>query len=480
MPRIDRFLEQMLTRGASVLRLDPGDMPLAELPGGIRVYLSAVELLSTVMDGVVKEILPEDHKMAFLRGEKVAFDYAMDGVGFQILCCRTPKGSRVVVGRYHGPRSSLTGPTTLASLNELIFKLVNDGGSDLYLHAEDAPLARIDGALEAWTGYGALAAPRLEELVRAWVPPRVWEDFSAGGDTIFSHNDVTLPGRLRISLAHDHPALSVAVRVIPREVPDADTLGLSAAVRRLAILNKGLVLFTGPMGSGKSTTLASLLSLATASRKGYVITIQDAIEYELPQGGCLVRQREVGGDPARHRQAVQSALREAPDVLCVGEIREARILELALQAVQTGRMVVGTLATMSLVDTLYSLVDTFPAERRTYLLSRLSESLKAVLGHTLLPRIGGGQAVAMETTFFTPAIAALIRENRLNQLPAATKQTRYGQVSHNDALIALIRGSKVEAMDAYLRCQDRESFITACIKAELAFDPRSGGTVTEL
>ena len=480
MARIDRFLEQMISRGASVLRLDPGGLPVAELPGGIRVNLSAVDLVGAVLDGVVKEILPEEEQLAFLRGEKVTFDYALDGVGFQILCCRTPKGSRLVVGRYHGARSGLTGAPSLASLNELVYKLVTDGGSDLYLHADDVPLARVGGALQAWSDFGALAAPRLEELVRAWVPPRVWEDFTAGQDTVFSHNDAALPGRLRITLAHDHPALSVAVRVIPREGPDADTLGFPAPVRRLAMLNKGLVLLTGPMGSGKSTTLSCLLGLAATWRKGYLITIQDAVEYELPKAGCLVRQREVGGDPVRHRQAIQTALREAPDILCVGEIRDGGILELALQAVQTGRMVVGTLATVSLLDTLHSLVDMAPLERRAHLLSRLAESLKAILGHTLLPRIGGGQVVALETHFMTPASAALIRENRMNQLPGALKQGQYGQVSHNDALIALIRSGKVEAMDAYLRCQDRESFITACIKAEIPFDPRNGGTVTEV
>ena len=479
MARIDRFLEQMILRGASVLRLDPGDVPVAELPGGIRVNLSAVDLVSQVLDGVIKEVLPEEHRMGFLRGEKVTFDYTTDGVCFQVLCCRTAKGSRAVVGRYHGTRSGLAEPATTGGLNDLVFKLVRDGGSDLYLHAEDTPLARIGGALQAWTDEGPLPAQRLENMVRAWVPARIWEDFMAGQDTVFSHNDGALPGRLRVTLAHDHPGLSVAVRVIPREVPDADTLGLSAPVRRLAMLNKGLVLLTGPMGSGKSTTLASLLGLAATSRQGYLITIQDAIEYDLPEGGCLVRQREVGFDPVRHRQAIQTALREAPDVLCVGEIRDGRILDLALQAVQTGRMVVGTLATGSQSDTLYALVDTFPPERRTYLLSRLSESLKAILGHTLLPRAGGGQVVAMETHFVTPASATLIRENRLNQLPGAARQSRYGQVTHNDALIALIRAGTVDPMDAYLRCHDRETFITACIKAEVAFDPRSGGTVTE-
>lgn len=472
MAKIDKFLQQLVSRGASLLRLDPGDPPIVELPGGHRVSLSGQELLGTVLDGVAKEILPEQHLTAFLRGEKVTFDYQMDGLGFQVLCCRSSLGTRLVAGRF--AHAGPGGPTsTLDSLEPLLFRLLNGSGSDLYLNADEKPLVRLNGRVETVDDYGSIPGKRLEELMRAWVPAKTWETFAGGLDTEFSHNDPALPCRLRVSLLHDYPSPALAVRVIPREVPDAQTLGLAETVRRLAGVNKGLVLLTGPMGSGKSTTLACLLSLVNASRKGYVITVQDAIEFEFPEGGCLIRQREVGGDLGRQKQAIKAALRQAPDVLSVGKIRDAQTMELALQAVQTGRLVFGTLATASLTDTVYSLAEAFPPEQRARTLSRLAECLKAILGHTLLPKAGGGQVVAMETLFNNPAIATLIREDKLSQLPGAIKQGRYGQVSHNDALLQLILAGKVEARDAYLRCQDRETFIAACKKANLPFDPRA-------
>jgi twitching motility protein PilT len=479
MAKIDAYLQQLVSRGASLLRLDPNDLPMVELPGGHRVTLSVQDLQGPVLDGLAKEILPEEHLTSYLRGEKVTFEHTMDGHVFQVLCCRSPQGTRLVAARYGTGAKGGGTPATLTSLDPLIFRLVNDSGSDLYMNGDELPLVRLNGQLEAWAEYGTIPGKHLMELVRAWVPPRIWEAYAAGQDTEFSHNDPALPCRLRVSLLHEQASPCLAVRVIPRQVPDADTLGLSGTVRRLANLNKGLVLLTGPMGSGKSTTQACLLQLAHTTRKGYLITIQDSIEFEFGQGTCLVRQREVGCDPALQKQAIAAALRQAPDILAVGEIRDAQTLDLALQAVQTGRMVLGTLATASLEDTLFRLAETFPPEHRIRTLARLADALTAILGHTLLPKIGGGQVVAMESLFNNPTLASLIREDRLSQVPEAMKQARYGQLSHNDALVQLIVNAKVEPRDAYLRCQDRESFIVACREAGVPFDPRSAGTVTE-
>jgi twitching motility protein PilT len=479
MAKIDPYLHQLVSRGASLLRLDPNDLPMVELPGGHRVTLSVQDLQGPVLDGLAKEIMPEEQLTPYLRGEKVTFEHTLDGQVFQVLCCRTPQGARLVAARYASHAKGSSASSSLTSLDPLIFRLVNDSGSDLYLNGDELPLVRLNGQLATWSEYGPVPGKQLEELVRSWVPARIWEAYAAGQDTEFSHNDPALPCRLRVTLLHEQPFPSLAVRVIPRQAPDADTLGLSGTVRRLASLNKGLVLLTGPMGSGKSTTQACLLQMAHATRTGYLVTIQDAIEFEFGQGSLLIRQREVGGDPVRQKQAIAAALRQAPDILAVGEIRDAQTLDLALQAVQTGRMVLGTLATASLVDTLFRLAETFPPEHRVRTLARLADALTAILGHTLLPKIGGGQVVAMESLFNNPALAALIRDDQLRELPAAMKRARYGQLSHNDALVQLIVNAKVEPRDAYLRCQDRESFIAACREAGVPFDPRSAGTVTE-
>jgi len=479
MAKIDKFLQQMVNKGATVLRLDPGDMPVAEVAGGHRLSLSTQELQAPVLDILAKEILPEAFADAFARGEKVNFDYTFEGMKFQFLLCPTKTGTRLVAGRFgagiEGGGGAGTVPTALDSLDPLILKLLTGGGSDLYLSVDEPPLVRMAGEVESLGDYGNLPAKRLQELVQTWVPPKVWDSFMAGQDTEFARLDPGLPCRLRVSLYHDHAGPSIAVRVIPREIPDAPSLGIPDTVRRLAGLNKGLVILTGPMGSGKSTTLGCLINLVNATRKGYVVTIQDSIEFEYPKGSCLIRQREVGCDAVRQKQAIRSALRQAPDVLAVGELRDGQTLELAIQAVQTGRMVLATLSTVSQEETLSTLAGYFPQDQRRRVLAKLSDTLTALLGHTLLPKLGGGQVVAMETLFNNPGIAALIRGDQLAQIPAAMKQSRYGQVSHNEALVELIQAQKVEPMEAYLRCHDRVSFIAACQNADIAFDPRDAG-----
>jgi twitching motility protein PilT len=483
MPKIDKFLQQMVNKGATVLRLDPGDSPVVEVAGGHRITISPQELLGTVLDGLTKEILPEALGTPYLRGEKVNFDYTYEGMRFQFLVCRSNLGTRIVAARFGGTAEAGAGssPAALDSLDPLIMKLLAGGGSDLYLTVDEPPLVRMGGVVEAIGDYGDLPAARLQELVQSWVPPKLWEAFLGGQDTEFARLDPALPCRLRVSLFQDYAGPSIAVRVIPREVPDPESLGVPETVRRLASLNRGLVILAGPMGSGKSTTLASLLNIANATRKGYVVTIQDSIEFEFPEGSCLIRQREVGCDPVRQKRAIRAALRQAPDILAVGEIRDGQTLELAIQAVQTGRMVLATLSTASQEETLSTLAGYFPQDHRRRVLAKLSECLTAILGHTLLPKIGGGQVVAMETLFNNPGIAALIRGDKCSQLAPAMKQSRYGQVSHNEALVALIEARKVDPMEAYLRCHDRESFIAACQKAEISFDPRGAGQlVTEV
>jgi twitching motility protein PilT len=486
MAKLDKYLENMISRGAPILRLDPGDIPCLELPGGHRLTLSGAELMGSVLDGMTRELLPEALQTSYLRGEKITFDYVFSHENFQILACKTSLGTRLVVGR-GASSAAVPGSAAGASsggkpqrLSTLISHLLSAGGSDLYLNTGEVPIMRLDGHLEVLQSSGALPAKELEELVKPLIPPKNLEVYQAGGDTEFSFDDDSLLCRMRLSLFHDASGPSVSIRVIPKAIPDAETLGLSETVRRLAHLSQGLVLLTGPMGSGKSTTMACLLEIANRTRKDYILTIQDALEFEFSKGTCLLRQREVGRDSSRQKQAIRAALRQAPDILALGELREAEVMELALQAAHSGRVVFATLQTTSLLDTFYCLVDAFPQNRQSHIRGRLADCLKAVVGHTLLRRATGGRVAAMETLFLNPALSELLRADKLELIPTAMKGGRYGQVSHNDALVQLILSRKVEPMEAYLQCQDRESFIAACKKANIDFDPRSAGQVTTL
>jgi twitching motility protein PilT len=483
MAKIDKYLENMISRGAPILRLDPGDIPFLELPGGHRLPLSGAELMGTVLDGITREILPELVHTSYLRGEKITFDYTFNQEAFQILACKTNLGTRLVVGRGGSSAAAQSTPAMGSGKSEklsaLISRLLSAGGSDLYLNTGELPIMRLDGRLETLDNTGAIPGKELEEMVKPITPPKNLEVYQSGGDTEFSFDDGALMCRMRMSLFHDAAGPSVSIRVIPKAVPDAATLGLSETVRRLAHLSQGLVLLSGPMGSGKSTTMACLLEIANQSRKDYIVTIQDSTEFEFAKGTCLLRQREVGRDTSRQKQAIRAAMRQAPDILALGDLREADVMELALQAAHSGRVVFATLQTTSLMDTLYFLIEAFPQGRQAHIRGRLADCLKAVVGHTLLRRASGGRIAAMETLFLNPAIAELLRADKLEQIPGAMKGSRYGQLTHNDALVQLILARKVEPMEAYLRCQDRESFIAACKKADIDFDPRSAGQVTE-
>ncbi len=486
MAKIDKFLEQMISRGAPILRLDPGDLPVVELPGGHRQALSSAELMGTVLDGLIREVLPEVLHTSYLRGEKTAFDYVFNGDNFQILAAKTNLGTRIVVGRgsssgtlpTSGAGGTSASPGKPLKLSSLVSRLLSAGGSDLYLNTGEPPIMRLDGRLEVLEDLGMLPAKDLEELIKPVTPQKNLEVYQGGGDTEFGYDDGTLMCRMRLSLFHDASGPSVSIRVIPKAVPDANTLGLPETVQRLAHLSQGLVLLTGPMGSGKSTTMACLLDIANRFRKDYILTIQDSIEFEFGKGSCLLRQREIGRDATRQRQAIRSALRQAPDILALGELRDAEVMDLALQAAHSGRVVFATLQSTSLMDTFYALIDAFPASRQSHVHGRLANCLKAIVGHTLLRRATGGRVAAIETLFVNPAIAELIRSDKLEQIPGAMKGGRYGQMSHNDALVQLILSRVVDPMEAYLRCQERESFITACKKASIDFDPRSAGQVT--
>jgi twitching motility protein PilT len=416
----------------------------------------------------------------YLRGEKITFDHLFGTQRFQVLVCKTNLGTRIVIGRSPGSPTVSAPANSTERIQALVVKLLNLGGSDLYLNAGEVPILRLDGRLEVLEEVGPTQPKDLLEYVQAVAPPPIQEAFKSGEDAEFSLGDPTHFHRMRISLFHDAAGPSVAIRVIPKSIPDAPTLGLNDTIQRLAHLNRGLVLLTGPMGSGRSTTMACLLEIANHARKDFIITIQDSTEFEFPSGTCVIRQREVGRSLQRQHQAIRSALRQAPDILALGELRDAESIDLALQAAHSGRLVLATLPTTSVVDTLYYLVDAFPVESQARVRNRLADCLKAVVGHTLLRRTQGGRAAALETLFNNPGISELIREGKFEQVPGSMKGGHYGQVSHNDALVQLIHGRKVEPMEAYLKCQDRESFIAACKKADIDFDPRGAGHATQI
>src|SRR5690606_23588789 len=248
---------------------------------------------------------------------------------------------------------------------------------------------------------------------------------------------------------------------IPSKILTAEDLGLSPHILQLCGLSKGLVLVTGPTGSGKSTTLCAMVDYINRTRHDHVITIEDPIEFVHENQQCLVNQREVHNHTSSFKDALRAALREDPDILLVGEMRDLETISIAIETAETGHLVFGTLHTTTAASTVDRIIDQFPADRQQQVRVMLSESLRGVVAQTLLPKIGGGRVAALEILIVTPAISNLIREGKTFQIPSAMQTGKnHGMVMLNDALFELVKNGIVEPRDAYIKAVDKANFET--------------------
>ncbi len=528
MARIDPFLIQMAQQEASALLLNANTKPVFELPAGHRTQLASGDLEGLVLDGLVKEILPEDLKTTYLRGDTVTFSYVLGDDAFVVRASRANGNPRVVAIRKPGlgalppaprpavrpdaakpepakpgaavppapaPRSpersaapeppaapaARTAGKSNLPLEDFFGRVIDVGGSDLYINPGEVPLVRRHGAVEPLEEAEAVPAPEVELALKALLPARNWAMLQDQGATSLSH---PIPGRdcsVRIDVLRDGRDLSLSARVMPRTIPPPEVLGFSDPLRRLWDVNRGLVLLTGALGSGRTTTLSALVGLAAGARPGFLVTIEDSISFQIPSRKAVVRQREVGGDPASQRLAIQAALRQGPDILGVDEVRDPATFLMLLEAAHSGSLVLAALPGASAISVLQHLIDLYPGERQEMVRAMLGSSLRAVVGHTLMKRKGGGQLVVFETLFNTPAIGKLIRAGDWEAIPASMRTGRaYGQVQFTEALIGHIQEDRLEPLDAYLRAPDREAFMAACKKARIPFEPRKGvGGVVE-
>jgi twitching motility protein PilT len=249
-------------------------------------------------------------------------------------------------------------------------------------------------------------------------------------------------------------------RAIPAAVVTVEQMGLSQEVQRLCHLTKGLVLVTGPTGSGKSTTLCALIDLINRTRSDHVITIEDPIEFVHESKKCLITQRHVGVHTSSFRHALRAALREDPDIVLVGELRDLETVSMAIETAETGHLVFGTVHTSTAVSTVDRVIDQFPPDRQAQIRVMLSESLKGVISQVLCKKIGGGRVAAREIMLSTPSVSNLIREGKTFQLPSVLQTSRrLGMVTMNDALIELVDSGQVEPQEAYLKATDKVGVI---------------------
>jgi twitching motility protein PilT len=350
-------------------------------------------------------------------------------------------------------------------LGKLLKELVESKSSDLHLRVGEPPLLRTHGEITRLKGGTALSVNDLELLVLSIMPERNRGDWKETGDTDFAYE---IPGlaRFRVNAARDRKGPVAVFRVIPAKVVTVEEMGLSEEVQRLCYLTKGLVLITGPTGSGKSTTLCALIDFINRNRTDHIITIEDPIEFVHENKKCLITQRQVHLHTESFKTALRAALREDPDIVLVGEMRDLETIAIAIETAETGHLVFGTLHTTTAASTVDRMIDQFPADRQTQIRVMLSESLKGVISQTLCKRKGGGRVPAREILLTTPAISNLIREGKTFQIPSIIQTSRkLGMNTLNDALLELVETRQIEPDEAYMKSVEKAGLV-ASLKAK--------------
>ncbi len=342
---------------------------------------------------------------------------------------------------------------------DAFFKLMNEqGASDLHLASGQPPALRIRGDIER-IKYKVLDNDDLRGMLYEIAPEQKIKLFEESGDVDFGYE---IPGlaRYRANFFMQKNGVGAVFREIPSAIMTAKQLGLPEVVSKLATLPRGLILVTGPTGSGKSTTLAAVVDVANRARKDHIITVEDPIEFVHQSQGCIVNHREVGIHTASFSAALRGALREDPDIILVGEMRDLETISLAVEAASTGHLVFSTLHTSSAYKTVDRVIEVFPASEQPLIRSTLSDGLRAVIAQVLFKRIDRkGRVVALEILIANPAVRNLIREGKTHQIPSMIQTgKKYGMILLDDSIMELYTKGMVSAEEAYAKANDKGRF----------------------
>jgi twitching motility protein PilT len=337
-------------------------------------------------------------------------------------------------------------------------KLMNDrGASDFHMTVGRPPMLRTAGSIEP-IRYRVVTEGDFVDMLGPVTPPRLWEEYVRSGDIDFSYE---IPGvaRYRVNLFRQQRGAGAVFRIIPTKIMTIEQLGLPPQVRRVAELRAGLVLVTGPTGSGKSTTLAAIIDQINETRPLHIITIEDPIEFVHPNKKCLVHQREIGTHAKSFAEALKAAGREDPDLILVGEMRDLETIQMALSAAEKGTLVFGTLHTNNAAKTMDRIISVFPAGEQEGIRAVLGETIRAVVAQQLMPKIGGGRVAALEILFASPAIGNMIREGKTPQITSAIQTgMKEGMIDMDGSIQKLYDEKKITARAAYDKAIDKEQF----------------------
>jgi twitching motility protein PilT len=473
--RLDRLIQVLYEQRGDALQLAVGK-PVTLLANGSARALTREPLTDVQILALTREVADPDAAARLGGSEAFSFGYRSPSGQVTVALSRDATGPLVEVrasapaagaplGGAAAPtgvagRSSAEPAEARAAVEDLLRRLVDAGASDLHLRSGEPPLLRLHGELVR-QDLPQIPGDRLEQMLMSIMSPREVGEFRETGDTDWAHEIAGL-ARFRCNAGQDRHGPMAVFRVIPATIRTADEMGLSREVQNLCYLTKGLVVVTGPTGSGKSTTLAALVDLVNRTRTDHIITIEDPIEFVHQSKKCLVTQRQVGVHTRSFKHALRAALREDPDIILVGEMRDLETVSIAIETAETGHLVFGTLHTTTASSTIDRIIDQFPPDRQSQVRVMLSESLRGVISQTLCKKIGGGRAAAREILLTIPAVSNLIREGKTFQIPSVMQTNRKaGMATLNDALMELVDAKQVEPKEAYMKAVEKAGFAAA-------------------
>ncbi len=487
MASIDPYLKVAVDRHARKLILKPERRPVIELESGgeeIGKIIKAAQI-----KGALLEILSDGQKKELEKNGKILFQYSTWDLTFNVLGHLVGDGAEVafahvarndaltdgVAPSQKQPQRKADAQATSIELKNkvdaFLAKMIQYRASDLHLCSDCRPIYRVDGDLKEPGGGQLFTTGDLEGILFELLREEEKQTFQESGSCDFAYEIEGL-ARFRFNVFREHRGISAAIRVIPSEVLSADQLNLPEAVRRLAELPKGMVLVTGPTGSGKSTTLAAVIDLVNQTRADHILTIEAPIEFLHRNRRCLVHQREVGRHTTGFKNALRDALREDPDVVLVGEMRDLETISTALETANTGHLVFGTLHTTTATSTINRIIDIYPTEEQTQIRYMLAESLKAVVAQTLLKKKGGGRIAALEVLIITPSVANLIREQKTHQILNMMQTGKsIGMQLLTEELVRLVAQDLVQPQEAYMKAVDKAEILRQFSAAGISFEP---------
>ena len=504
MAQIDQLIGYMTQQHAERVVL-VNDKPLTLFVGGQQKPGQSIS--STMLQSLLSEVTPPNLRAQLAQDGGFSFPYASPHGAVELKIGRNGSNVQVAIVPQNGHangngvpahppqisaqpaaetenapvakagsnNSENAGTRRIEHIDELFRLMKATDASDLHLSSDEQPILRTQGKIDRIAEYAVHDDAALREILYAICPDRNREQFDAEGDTDFAY-EIAGVARFRCNLFMDRKGIGGVFRLIPSEVLTAEQLHLERSVLDLCFLSKGLVVVTGPTGSGKSTTLAAMIDFINKNRDDHIITIEDPVEFVHRNIKCLINQREVHVHTEGFKRALRAALREDPDIVLVGEMRDLETIAIAIETAETGHLVFGTLHTTTAPSTVDRIIDQFPSDQQAQIRVMLSESLKGVIAQTLLRTVDGKRVAAHEILLVPAAVSNLIREGKTFQLPSQMQIGKsLGMKTMNDSILEFVKAGRVDPHEGYVKSVDKIGLLGSYEANNIDYDPGAVG-----